>query len=200
MKSTLTIVIALLATVPMAAQAVPILNASDGLDAPDVIIDFGTLPGGTAVSTEFAGDGLTFDGPFVSQNLCVTTVVGPCLNSSDNSLATIYGLDFDTAISEFALQLLTNSGTTTFTALLGGAVVETFAATTNRDTTADDYYGFEDIVFDEVRFQISAINSNFNLDNVQYSFAATAVPEPGTLALLTIGLLGIGVLRRRRLT
>lgn len=38
----------------------------------------------------------------------------------------------------------------------------------------------------------------FGIDNVVYAGQSTAVPEPGTLAIMALGLVGLGVTRRRR--
>ena len=49
-------------------------------------------------------------------------------------------------------------------------------------------------VFDEI--QISIASGGYNLDSLQFS---QAIPEPGSLAVFGLGLIGLGALRRRKL-
>ena len=69
---------------------------------------------------------------------------------------------------------------TTFSAFLGGSLVESFTAASDSGFPADSgrFYGFEGIVFDEIRLSINAVNMGANLDNLQYNVAN--VPEPAT--------------------
>lgn len=58
---------------------------------------------------------------------------------------------------------------------------------------------FYDNGFGVVRDSISGEpDGPFQFADFSYSFAASSVPEPGTLALLGIGLLGMGAARRRK--
>jgi hypothetical protein len=104
----------------------------------------------------------------------------------------------DQTAAAFALQ--TNPGTTTFTALLDGVVVESFTAASTLSALPDvsqasNFYGFSNIVFDEIR--ILSNTTFFQIDNLQ--FAALAVPEPSELALfITAMALALGAALRRR--
>ena len=57
---------------------------------------------------------------------------------------------------------------TTFSAFLGGSLVESFTAASDSGFPADSgrFYGFEGIVFDEIRLSINAVNMGANLDNL----------------------------------
>lgn len=177
------------------SSATPIISSATGLVSPDVVIDFEGLASGVAITNQYSAQGVNFVGAFIAQSSCVATITSACSNSSNGSLSSVYSFQFTNNVSEAALELITNPGNTTFSAFLGGILVESFIAATNRDGVVDDYYGFTGIVFDEIKYTISAQNSNFNLDNLQFS---TAVPEPSILALFGLGLLGLGFARRRK--
>jgi hypothetical protein len=179
------------------AQAAPIISGSTGLSSPDVLIDFETLTPGEIVTNQLSGQGVLLNGLSVSQNTGISELSGSqVLNSVDGDLGNIYSIAFTSLVSEAGFFLITNPGTTSFQALLFGTVVESFNAATNRDGVLNDFYGFENISFNEIRFQISASNSYFNMDDLQYS--ASAVPEPTSLALLSFGLAGLGFLRKKK--
>jgi hypothetical protein len=99
----------------------------------------------------------------------------------------------------FAMQ--TNPGTSTFTALLGGLPVETFTAPTDLSflpdlTNASNFYGFSGITFDAI--EVTSNTTFFQIDNLQIGSAAATVPEPATLALVVVGLVGLAGHARRR--
>ena len=117
----------------------------------------------------------------------------------------IYGelrIDFGAAINAASFNLVTDIGTSTFSAFLNSALVSTFDRGTD-NTQSALFYGFENIQFDRlaVRFVLTGTTTLAftGIDNLRYS--GTTVPEPGTLALtLTLGGLGAvaGAVRQRR--
>ncbi|MBT4740951.1 MAG: PEP-CTERM sorting domain-containing protein, partial [Rhodospirillaceae bacterium] len=102
-------------------------------------------------------------------------------------------IQFDNDVGSAGFFFRTNATTTTFTALLDGVLVESFAASTNLTNTSN-FYGFTDIIFDEI--QISVASGGYNLDHFQFN--EVHIPEPGSLAVFGLGLVGLGALRRRR--
>lgn len=93
--------------------------------------------------------------------------------------------------------MVTNIGTSTFTALLNGSVVESFSASTDT-TSADNFFGFTGITFDEIRIDAGG-NDVMALDNLQ--LGTTSVPEPTSMALLglaSISGIGLRLSQRRR--
>ena len=107
---------------------------------------------------------------------------------------------FGSAIEAASFNLVTDIGTSTFSAFLNDALVGTFQRPTD-NTQSALFYGFENIQFDrlDVRFVLTGTTTLAftGIDNLRYS--GTTVPEPGSLALTVGGLAAVaGVLRRRR--
>ena len=180
-------------------HATPITGALTGLSAPETLIDFGNgdFADTTPVTTQFAGVTFGSDGDgwaYRTGNIVPNIAGGHLIRASVDQAITEFSMLFDSDVSEamFNFKAFTSPiHDWTMSSWLGGAQVET--------VTFDDvsnnglFYGFIDSRFDEVRFQNLHDDAGFELDNLQFS----AVPEPATLALFSIGLLGLGFKRRR---
>lgn len=166
------------------ALATPINNAGSGLVSPQNTITFNevVLPVGTAVTNQFAAFGATFD-DWTYNNGNGSSIPSPILAHFSGALdADIF---FNDPVTDAAFRLQTNSGTTLFEALLSGSLVESFsAATTFPDST--DWFGFQNIVFDQIRITPGGSRSAAVLGQLQFNNAA--VPLPSTIFLLAVGL------------
>lgn len=179
------------------ALATPIQNTT-GLAAPATTITFDEIvfPGGTSITNEFAGLGVTFSpglrydsqGPATFPGV-TTHYVGNNLPCCINPFSLLFGGD----VTEAAFGVATNPATTLFEALDNGAVVESFSAPTHFDGSTNYFFGFTGITFDEIRVTVGGDNQIL-IDNVQIG----SVPEPGTLALIGLGLSGLAAARRRK--
>jgi hypothetical protein len=173
---------------------------STGLVSPTVSIDFeaGAIAASTVITTQFAGVTLG-DG---SNGFIMSTggagtgtqnINGRYLDSFNSSLVP-GAIKFDGQVSAAGFNLRTNADTTTFTAFLNGVIVESFSASTDLDIS-NNFFGFTGIIFDEIQFDMAIVGQQgFNLDNLEF----VTVPEPSSIALFGLGLIGLGAMRRRK--
>ena len=180
-------------------HAASIIDRSTGLTSADkIVIDFGVnqFPVGTLIVRQF--DGVTFGSSYAYNN---TTDIYDALadgylenaNSADEPGSILFSTDVTAA--NFSWRTLRNTQTT-FSAYNDNVLVETFHAPTNVSLTGGRYFGFENIVFDEIRLSIAhSSNNGFTLDNLEY---VSAIPLPAAVWLFGSGLLGLIGLARRK--
>lgn len=179
--------------------AARIIDQDTGLTSPDkLVIDFGEnlFPVGTMIDTQF--DGVTFDSSYSYNNTTDTfdaLAQGYLENAFDaNEPGNILFMS-DVTAANFSWRTIRNTETT-FSAYNDDVLVDSFTAATNVSLTGGRYFGFEDIVFDEIRLSIAhASNNAFTLDNLEY---VSVIPVPAAVWLFGSGLLGLIGLARRK--
>ena len=181
------------------ANAATIIDENFGLVSPDIVIDFGVnlFAVGTSINNQFLSGGVTFGPTYTYNNFNdtqppLTQGYLENINASDQPGSIFFALDVSAA--DFSWR--TNNGTTTFSAYNDNVLVEEFTADTNISLTSGRYFGFENILFDEIRFSITARDTLFTLDNLEY---VSAIPVPAAAWLFGSGLIGlIGFAGRKR--
>ena len=194
--------ISLIASPGLRAQAID--GAASGIASPTTTLDFSevALSEGDAAAGNWAAYGVTFEhlfwgsGGYSGSSFATPAIYnfapGTCCES-------MFAMVFGTPVTGASFNAVDNSSVSTvFSAFLGGSLVSSFVNTVpianDAATSTSLFWGFDGITFD--RIEISHTAAGFGIDNLSY---ASTVPEPGTVALLATGLIGIlGVVSRRR--
>ena len=177
------------------ALATPIIN-STGLASPLTTVTFSelTFAQGTTITNQFAPFGVTTSGHHYNSQ---GAPVFPGITGDYIGVSTTvpFVLSFNQAVTEAAFGYAKNPTTVLVEALLLNSVVESFSQAVTFNNASTAFLGFTGITFDSIR--VTADVGEGLVDNVQIGIANN-VPEPATLGILSLGLLGLAAIRRRR--
>ena len=180
------------------ANAAVIKNSTTGIGGADQTITFSvhSLAVQSAVTDQFADLGVTFV-PYLyySSQTGYANITGATVTNFHPGVFS-FGLKFGQDVSAASFAMVSNSSSWNFKALLDGVAVDSFSATVN--TASNNFFGFNDLVFDEIQI-VSPVSDYMIIDNLSFIAAEVAdVPEPASLALVGLGLLGMSSLRRKK--
>ena len=206
MKKLLAVTAILASSLP--AHATPLFSDA-GFGAGDSVITFNeaAVAAGSSVTNQFGSLGVSFstNGPgswYASNDPDMYSgnpgFAGRYLDTfTGGTSATTYSILFanDTDSAGAYWEFNTSSPAATFSAYLNNVLVESFDYNNVNCCSSTEFIGFSSIIFDEIR--VSNITAtNFIMDTLHFS-PASAVPEPGSLALLGLGLGGLIFSRRK---
>ncbi len=182
-------------------KATPISNGT-GLANPSKTIDFNAseLMQDASIDAAYTSQGVTFSNLFQDAKYSgyfPNISGGEAGNFTPNSPAAPFNIWFSHAVDEaaFALMISRSPAPSIIESFLNGVLVETASVFTSR-SNSDNFYGFSDSLFDQIKVTPeTAYGGAALIDQLQFT---TDVPEPVSLALLSSGLIGLGLVRRRR--
>jgi hypothetical protein len=158
----------------LSAHAQAIIAQPSGLASPAHVIDFGAnvLPNFAPVTTQFPGITVTHASYFTTGS--VVNLNGGFLTNDFSGQPDTLKIKFASPISDlsFVYHQIGTWAPSNFRAMLGNVVVDSFSNTSNQ-TQLNNYFGFTNIVFDELQLDFV---SDFNVDTLAFNDANSPSP------------------------
>lgn len=198
--------LAVLATAATPALAAPTAILAADFDGSETVIDFNTIGDEVAVTNQYAASGITFGGALFGMtnsgdtNLFNGSTIASNWRYNGSGLQGLsWTASFSSVITMVGFLAETNlDDDVTIEAFMGANSLGTLSFA-NPNGIQPDFLGIRDLGgFDRITVTTgSRDNGFFAMDNLRFGGRATAVPEPMSLALVGLGLLGAGLARRR---
>ncbi len=199
--------LAVLIAMAGSAQAGIVLRET-GLTNPDQTIDFDSpnvdpmdaFPIGSTFAplVTFSAGAIFFEDIVVYPNLA-----NQFLSNFTDSAVNPFFITFSTPQSAASFAIVTQDGTTTFTAFLGGSTVATSVPLATSTTSPNNFVVFEGIgAFDSIELIVNTDSGALFLDDLKFSAADAILPVPEASSIVAWGMVAFGVtmgaIRQRR--
>ena len=196
--------------VAVSAQAAPVALGSGAFLPADTLVDFNLASNEVAVGALYSGSGVTFSGALLGMtnsgdtNLFPGNGGGVIASNWNYSQGAHTGLSFTASfaslMSRVGFHLENWPNQTATVELFAGATSLGTLALANTSSLTAEFRGIgEASGFDKMVFTNTAdTNGFFAVDDMRFSAAVPAIPEPETYALMLAGLAAVGFMVKRR--
>ncbi len=153
-----------------------------------------TFANGTNITNQFSPYGVNIS-PELDYLATISRTNGSgagLYNYAGTPYTTPFSFDFTSTVEAMGFYIVMNTGqNVTFEALLNGSVVESYNETWSDCCAALSFRGFSGGIYDSMRVtMVSGGNNAMELDNLYFA-TTTEVPEPSTLVVFALGLMGL---------
>jgi hypothetical protein len=157
----------------VSAQAGFFVNSS-GISNPAKTINFDevAVANSATLTTQYSSHGVTFVNVVYNPvpNESYPNITPPNIGNfrAGGSGTNPFSIRFNSPQQRAAFALTSQAGSTTFTALLNGSVVATAQSVPTGFASSTNFYGFENITFDEIQISVSSSDHACLIDRLQF--------------------------------